>query len=214
MNSCLICDDHQMMLQALRGSVQMSWPQAEITLASNFPSAWSSAAARPDLILCDLGMPGAAPVEGIRRLRAAAPESPVLVVTGVEDDQILLDMFELGVAGFIPKVSSPTILELAIRLILAGGHYLPERMIKLTSRLSETSSEPPSFAAGANFSKLTVRQIEVLRMIATGKSNKEIARALCLSPATVKAHVAAVIAALGSANRTEAAFAARNLGVI
>ena len=192
----------------------MSWPKAEITLASDFPSAWSSAAVGPDLILCDLGMPGAAPVDGIRRLRDVAPESPVLVVTGVEDDQILLDMFELGVAGFIPKVSSPTILELAMRLILAGGHYLPERMIKLTSRLSETGSEPPTFAAGAGFSKLTVRQIEILRMIATGKSNKEIARALCLSPATVKAHVAAVIAALGSANRTEAAFAARNLGVI
>lgn len=192
----------------------MSWPRAEITLAGDFPSAWSSAAAGPDLILCDLGMPGAGPVEGIRRLREVAPGSPVLVVTGVEDDQILLDMFELGVAGFIPKVSSPTILELAMRLILAGGRYLPERMIKLTSRLSETGSEPPTFAAGAGFSKLTVRQIEILRMIATGKSNKEIARALCLSPATVKAHVAAVIAALGSANRTEAAFAARNLGVI
>lgn len=194
--------------------MQMSWPRAEITLAGDFPSAWSSAAAGPDLILCDLGMPGAGPVEGIRRLREVAPGSPVLVVTGVEDDQILLDMFELGVAGFIPKVSSPTILELAMRLILAGGRYLPERMIKLTSRLSETGSEPPTFAAGAGFSKLTVRQIEILRMIATGKSNKEIARALCLSPATVKAHVAAVIAALGSANRTEAAFAARNLGVI
>ena len=192
----------------------MSWPRADITLAGDFPSAWSSAAAGPDLILCDLGMPGAPPVEGVRRLRDVAPESPVLVVTGVEDDQILLDMFELGVAGFIPKVSSPTILELAMRLILAGGHYLPERMIKLTSRLSETGSEPPTFAAGAGFSKLTVRQIEILRMIATGKSNKEIARALCLSPATVKAHVAAVIAALGSANRTEAAFAARNLGFI
>jgi len=192
----------------------MFWPQAEIILASDFPSAWSAAAARPDLILCDLGMPGAAPVEGVRRLREAAPESPVLVVTGVEDDQILLDMFELGVAGFIPKVSSPTILELAIRLILAGGHYLPERMIKLTSRLSETGSVPTALATGDTFSKLTVRQIEILRMIATGKSNKEIARALCLSPATVKAHVAAVIAALGTANRTEAAFAARNLGVI
>lgn len=203
-----------MMLQALQGSVQLSWPDAEVAVASDFPAAWSSAATRPDLILCDLGMPGAAPAEGIRRLREAAPESSILVVTGVEDDQILLDMFALGVAGFIPKVSSPTILELAMRLILAGGHYLPERMIQLTAKLPETSGAPPRFAAGANFSKLTVRQIEVLRMIATGKSNKEIARALCLSPATVKVHVAAVIAALGSANRTEAAFAARNLGVI
>jgi len=214
MKSCLICDDHQMMLQALKGSVQLSWPDAEIILAGDFPSAWLSASTRPDLILCDLGMPGAAPVDGVRRLREAAPGSPILVVTGVEDDQILLDMFELGVAGFIPKVSSPTILELAIRLILAGGQYLPERMIKLTNRPPEPNGEPPRFAAGASFSKLTVRQIEVLRMIATGKSNKEIARALCLSPATVKAHVAAVIAVLGTTNRTEAAFAARNFGVI
>jgi len=159
-------------------------------------------------------MPGATPVEGVRRLREAAPGSPILVVTGIEDDQVLLDMFDLGVAGFVPKISSPTILELAIRLILAGGQYLPERMVKLTTRPPGANGEPPRFAAGASFSKLTVRQIEVLRMIATGKSNKEIARALSLSPATVKAHVAAVIAALGTTNRTEAAFAARNFGVI
>lgn len=214
MNNCLICDDHQMMLQALKGSVQLSWPETDIVLASDFPSAWSSAAAHPDLILCDLGMPGATPVDGIRQLREAAPTSPILVVTGAEDDQLLLDMFALGVAGFIPKVSSPTILELAIRLVLAGGHYLPERMIQLTGRPDQANGKSAHFAVNASFSKLTVRQIEVLRMIATGKSNKEIARALCLSPATVKAHVAAVIAALGSANRTEAACAARDFGLI
>ncbi|HWW57022.1 MAG TPA: response regulator transcription factor [Sphingopyxis sp.] len=214
MNNCLICDDHQMMLQALKGSVQLSWPDTDILLASDFPSAWAAAKAHPDLILCDLGMPGAAPVDGIRRLRETTPNSPILVVTGVEDDQLLLDMFALGVAGFIPKVSSPAILELAVRLILAGGHYLPERMIQLTGRPHQANGTSPNFAANAHFSKMTGRQIEVLQMIATGKSNKEIARALCLSPATVKAHVAAVIAALGSANRTEAAFAARNFGLI
>lgn len=214
MNNCLICDDHQMMLQALKGSVQLSWPDTEIILASDFPSAWSSAAAHPDLILCDLGMPGAAPVDGIQRLREVAPESPILVVTGTEDDQLLINMFALGVAGFIPKVSNPTILELAMRLVLAGGHYLPERMIQLTEGAGQANRTASNFAANAHFSKLTLRQIEVLRMISTGKSNKEIARALCLSPATVKAHVAAVIAAMGSTNRTEAAFAARNFGLI
>lgn len=214
MISCLICDDHEMMRQALKGSVQLAWPDATINLAHDYPSAWSAAAARPDLILCDLGMPGSEPVDGIRRVRKAAPDSPVLVVTGIEDDQILLDMFELGVAGFIPKTSSPAILELAMRLLLAGGHYLPERMIALTSGSGQADRKVSHFAATYDFSRLTGRQIDVLRTMAVGRSNKEIARELGLSPATVKAHVAAIIAALGSSNRTEAAFAARNFGLI
>lgn len=97
--------------------------------------------------------------------------------------------------------------------LLAGGHYLPERMIALTSAQNEISGRR-RFTAADDFSRLTDRQVEVLRKLATGRSNKEIARELGLSPATVKAHVAAVISALRTTNRTEAAFAARNIGLI
>jgi DNA-binding NarL/FixJ family response regulator len=208
MKTCLICDDHAMMREALAGAVALGWPQAQVVEAEDFTGAWAAAAARPDLIISDLVMPGAGPVEGVRRLREVAPDSPILVVTGAEDDETLLALFRLGIAGFAPKTSRAAIIEAAIRLILAGGRYLPPRIVEIAVR-SGASAPPAPIAA-----RLTERQTDVLRLIAGGASNKEIARVLDLSPATIKAHAAAAIAALGAANRTEAVVRAREMGLI
>ena len=208
MKSCLICDDHVMMREAISGAVQFGWPDAAVTQAGDYQAAWAAMAAlTPDLCISDLVMPGAGPVEGIRRLRDAAPDTPVLVVTGNEDDATLLALFDLGIAGFAPKTSKSAVIEAAIRLILAGGRYLPPRLAELAAQRGEGAPLPPS-------ARLTERQSDVLARIATGKSNKEIARDLALSPATVKAHTAAVILALGAANRTDAVYKARALGLI
>ena len=213
MRSCLVCDDHAMVRSALGGAVRTGWPDAQVASAGDFPGAWSAAAAaRPELIICDLTMPGADPLIGISRLQQAVPGVPILVVTGNEDDALLLELFELGIAGFVPKTSSGEIVEAAIRLVLAGGSYLPPRVMALAK-----ASRPPDRADGANYGetcRLTDRQREVLKLLAEGVSNKEIARALRLSPATVKAHVAAILAALGTANRTEAAHRAHMMGLL
>lgn len=196
------------MRTALSGAVSAAWPEADVAAAADFPQAWAAAARRPELILCDLSMPGAEPLDGVEALRAAAPGSPILVVTGNEDDALLLALFDLGIAGFVPKSSSSEIIEAAIRLVLAGGRYLPPRLIALANRRGVA----PALQSGA--ARLTGRQLQVLELIAEGVSNKEIARALRLSPATVKAHAAAILAALGTANRTEAAHKARALGLL
>jgi DNA-binding NarL/FixJ family response regulator len=213
MRSCLICDDHEMMREALGGAVGLGWPDAEVVQASDFPAAWRAAAGGPDLIISDLVMPGAGPVDGVRGLIAAAPASPVLVVTGNDDDAVLLELLRLGVAGFAPKTSRSAVIEAAIRLILAGGRYLPPRLAELAigQALPGSVSEP---APGSATARLTERQTEVLRMIAAGQSNKEIARVLDLSPATIKAHAAAAFAALGAVNRTEAVMRAREIRLI
>jgi two-component system, NarL family, nitrate/nitrite response regulator NarL len=213
MRSCLICDDHAMMREALVGSVGMHWPDAAIATAPDFPSAWTAAAAAPDLILCDLGMPGASPLGGVAGVQRAAPTSPLLVITANEDDAVLLALFDLGIAGFVPKSSTGAIIEAAIRLVLAGGRYLPHRVIELASDRPRTEGVPVP-APNHGIARLTNRQIEVLRRIAHGETNKEIARDFGLSPATVKAHVAAILAALDTTNRTEAAFRAREIGLI
>lgn len=217
MKTCLICDDHEMMREALTGAVALGWPDVAVVQASDYPAAWAAAAKGPDLIISDLVMPGSAPVEGIRRLAEAAPDTPILVVTGNEDDGVLLELIKLGVAGFAPKTSKSAVIEAAIRLVLAGGRYLPPRLAELATR--DTASVAPSAAAPkltpeGFAARLTDRQLDVLRLIAGGGSNKEIARDLDLSPATIKAHTAAAIAALGAANRTEAAMRARELGLI
>ncbi|WP_293904828.1 response regulator transcription factor [Phenylobacterium sp.] len=210
MKSCLICDDHAMMREALAGAVAIGWPQAQVSEAADFPGAWAAAASRPDLILSDLVMPGAGPVEGIRRLREIAPDTPILVITGNEEDAVLLALFRLGIAGFAPKTSKSAIIEAAIRLVLAGGRYLPPRIVELAARQGPAAAASPSKPVV----RLTERQVDVLKLIALGQSNKEIARDLDLSPATIKAHAAAAIAALGAANRTEAVMKAREMGLI
>jgi len=212
MKTCLICDDHAMMREALAGAVAIGWPEATVVQAADFPAAWAAAAARPDLILSDLVMPGAAPVEGVRRLREAAPGAPILVITGNEEDATLLALFDLGIAGFAPKTSKSAIIEAAIRLVLAGGRYLPPRIAELAAGRRGPGEAPGGYAAAGP--RLTERQTDVLKLIATGQSNKEIARDLDLSPATIKAHAAAAIAALGAVNRTEAVIKARGLGLI
>ncbi len=195
-----------MLREALAGAVALGWPDAAITQCGDFPGAWAAAEARPELILCDLVMPGAGPVEGIRRLRAIAPATPILVVTGTEDDAVLVALFELGVAGFATKTSKSALIEAAIRVVLAGGRYLPPRFLDISAARGA--------AAPVAASRLTPRQVDVLRLVAAGLSNKEIARDLDLSPATIKAHAAAAIAALGATNRAEAVFRAREAGLI
>jgi DNA-binding NarL/FixJ family response regulator len=205
MKSCLVCDDHPMMREALAGTIAMHWPEAEIALAGDFPSAWAAAAAQPDFILCDLGMPGAAPLEGVAGIAAAAPGARLVVITADVSNDLLRALFGAGIAGLIPKASSGAIMEAAIRLVLAGGSYIPPRVIAMMS------SAP---AIADDQLRLSERQITVLARVAAGASNKEIARDLQVSPATIKAQVAALLAVLGATNRMEATARGRALGYI
>lgn len=212
MRSCLVCDDHALMREALCGQIALAWPEAQLHAASDFEQAWALAAAkRPDLVLCDLAMPGADPAAGVAGVIEAAPGARIVVVTGGEDDVLLIALFELGVDGFIPKSVTGELLEAAVRLVMAGGQYLPPRMFDLASARRHGGEVGNGRAESLH---ITGRKIEVLRAIAEGYSNKEIALALGLSPTTVKTHAAAIIAALGARNRTEAATKARALGLI
>jgi two-component system, NarL family, nitrate/nitrite response regulator NarL len=215
MKTCLVCDDHGLVREAIAGMVRMGWPGVVVTLAADFPSAWQLAAARPDLIICDLVMPGAAPLAGIDGVRQAAPETPLLVVTGTEDDALLLDLLDSGVAGFAPKSASGAIIEAAIRLILAGGRYLPSRLADLARTRLQAGERPAIRDDAARLSeRLTGRQLDVLRLMSKGHSNKEIARMLELAPSTVKSHLSQILACLAATNRTDAAIKARLLDLV
>lgn len=196
-----------MMREAMAGTVAMAWPDATVTLASDFPGAWEAMESAPDLCICDLVMPGASPLEGISTLGARAA-SPILVVTGSEDDNLLLALFRLGIAGFVPKTARSAVIEAAIRVVLAGERYLPARFLQLI----DSNGGPIIGTAGTRI--LSSRQVEVLRLVAAGQSNKEIARSLLLSPSTVKVHLAAAMTALGATNRTEAVSLAQRTQLI
>lgn len=214
MKACLICDDHALVREALSGAVRLGWPNTRVTTVNDFPSAWAAAPGH-DCCIADLVMPGADPLTGIAGLRRVAPDMTILVVTGTEDDRLLLELLALGIAGFAPKSASGAIIEAALHLIEAGGRYLPARLVDIAaSRILQPqrtlSPAVPEVCRGL----LSDRQLSVLRLAAGGRSNKEIAISLGLSPATVKTHLATIQATLGARNRTDAAARARALDLL
>lgn len=227
MQTCLICDDHALVREALVGSVKMNWPAAVVSEASDFPQAWARARSQPSFCIADLVMPGAAPLDGIKGIMQSAPDTLILVVTGTEDDALMLALLKLGVAGFAPKSASGAIVEAAMRLILAGGRYLPPRLADIVAaRVDATHASDQSIIKAHGLAhrpdqvhqalpdQLTLRQIDVLKLVAHGKSNKEIARTLGLAPSTVKTHLENLFLTLGVANRTEAVGKARDLKIL
>lgn len=209
----MICDDHSLLRDALSMTLTTAYPEAEILQASDFIQAWTLSECLPDLVVCDLGMPGSGGSEGIARLLEITPKSRLIVLTGQEDDHTLLEVLALGVHGFVTKSTESSVIEAAVRLVMAGGTYLPHRMLELSVRAASTAPAKTETVT-TDLGRLSQRQLEVLGHLVMGQSNKEIARNLEISPATVKSHVAHIIACLGATNRTEAALKARELGLL
>ena len=158
-----------------------------------------------DLILTDLAMPGMPWHESLRLLRENNPETPIVVLSAVSDHDNVTKAIDLGASGFIPKTSPSKLILGALRLVLAGGLYLPSELL--------TNAAGTDDADGKN-NILTPRQLDVLKLIAQGKPNKIIANELHLSEGTVKLHVTAILKALNVINRTGAVSAARDMGLI
>jgi two-component system nitrate/nitrite response regulator NarL len=205
----LICDDHPFMARALAMAMEDALG-AEVTVVHRFADAAATAAMLTDLRLClvDFHIPGEDSAAGLAALRAAAPEARLLVFSGSEADADLRVALAAGAHGFLPKSASPDVIEAAVKLVLAGGRYLPERVETLAFGTANAAPAP------SRTDTLTGRQRDVLDHVARGLSNKEIARELAISPATVKVHVAQIIGILEASNRTEAVANARRAGLI
>jgi DNA-binding NarL/FixJ family response regulator len=216
----LVCDDHPLVRTALCATAGSMIPEHRPVPARDFTEAWRLAEEEDEIVLClvDLHMPGATPTDGLAGIKSRAPEAKLVVITGSESDEDLLAALRIGVDGFVPKTAEPGVVEAAIRLVMAGGRYLPPRVAELASVIPasgdvrETNSARPNFQAA--YGRISERQRDVVKLMAQGRSNKEIAKALDLSPATVKTHIANIIAAFGAANRTEAALHARESGLL
>jgi len=195
-----IADDHPLMRAALAAALRSVAPRVEFVEATNLAEALAllERPPAPDLLLMDLHMPGARGAEGVREARRIAPHIPLAVVSAEDDPMEMRTLLGEGIAGFIPKTDSPAVIASAVHLILAGGVYVPPALV--------TSAPPP---VGADTFGLTERQMEVVRLLARGLSNKVIARELGVSEGTVKVHLLAVFRALDVRNRTAAVLAAQ-----
>jgi DNA-binding NarL/FixJ family response regulator len=200
-----IADDHPLMREALASAIGNAVPGAQFVEAATLEATLALVAQSPgpDLLLMDLHMPGADGLSGVQAVRARSPQVPVAVVSADEDPVAVRAMLALGVAGFIPKSESPAVIASAVRLILAGGVYVPPRLIH------PGSSAFRALRAAEVPSGLTDRQMDVVRLLARGMSNKAIARELNVSEGTVKVHLLAVFRALDVRNRTSAVLAAQ-----
>ena len=198
----LVADDHGLIREGLKLQLQALEPGADVFEAASFDevSAQIASVGEFDLLLLDLGMPGGDGMKSLSLLCNRYPEMPIIVVSGSENREVIEKAIDLGAAGYIPKSMAMNVMMNAIRLVLSGGVYLPENLLRNPpsdgNTLPARAEEPPD--------PLTQRQIDVLCLMCEGLANKEIARELGISPHTVKIHVAAILRALHVENRTQA----------
>ncbi|MFJ9648517.1 response regulator [Streptomyces sp. NPDC004244] len=195
----LLVDDHQVVRRGLRTFLEV---QDDIEVVGEAADGEEGVARaeelRPDVILMDVTMPGTDGIEALRRLRALANPARVLVVTSFTEQRTVVPALRAGAAGYVYKDVDPDALAGAIRSVHAGHVVLQPEVAEALLSQEEQSG------AGRGGS-LTEREQEVLALIADGRSNREIARALVLSEKTVKTHVSNILMKLDLADRTQAA---------
>lgn len=205
----LVADDHPLFREALKGAVSKLLPQARLVESDSAEGLLASAEAHPeaDLVLLDLNMPGAHGFSALVHLRAVQPQLPVVVVSAREEPSVVRRALEHGAAGFIPKSSDPATIRAAIAAVLDGGQWAPVQAD------AAEGLAPEEARVAERLRELTPQQFKVLGMLGSGLLNKQIAHALGVSEATVKAHMTAILRKLGASNRTQAILMAGRLAV-
>ncbi len=216
----LVADDHHLVREGLKLALREIDPDVVVIEADSLAKAIDAFRQNPDvdLVLLDLTMPGNTGLSVLEGFEQSCPEARVVVCSASYDLQTVQSAVRRGVLGFIPKLAGKDALISAVRFILAGGIYIP-----LEAMMAMPEEERPAYAPSrvANTvavsrtprdAGLTNRQIEVLRQLLEGKSNKQICRDMNLAMGTVKGHVAAILVALKVSSRAEAIAGAMKLG--
>ena len=206
----LIADDHPIVRDGL---IAMLGTQPDFEVAGEAATGAEvvSAAARlnPDVVLLDLEMPEMDGVEAIRRLRQLSPTVRAIVFTAFDTDERIVGAVQAGANGYLLKGVPRDEIFNAIRIVSRGGSLLqPVVASKLMQQLSS------KFDPATGYEPLTDRELEVLQVLAQGKSNKEIAAALGVTERTVKFHVSSILGKLDAGNRTEAVTIAAQRGLV
>jgi DNA-binding NarL/FixJ family response regulator len=214
----LIVDDHALVSEGMALILKKLHPGAEAVCAASFAQANATLREQSgfDLILLDLSLGDVGDLSGLRHLRALYPEIPVVVVSGQDSRETVIEALDAGAMGFIPKSSSTPTLANALRLVFNGGIYVPPLVLSARADASAVPPMPLRVASGPALEALhlTSREVQVLSLLTQGLSNKHIARQLAISDNTVRKHVTTVLRALGVRNRTEAVLEVARRGLL
>ena len=206
----LIADDHPVVRDGLAAMLGTQ-PDFEVvaTAANGQEAVRLAAELQPDVVLLDLEMPELDGVAALARMRTARPDVRALVFTAFDTDERILAAVRAGAQGYFLKGAPRDELFRAVRIVSEGGSLLqPVVATKLLRRMATTAGAEPPAAA------LTGREAQVLRLLAQGRANKEIAAELVISERTVKFHVSSILSKLGAGNRTEAVKLAVQRGLV
>lgn len=210
----LLVDDQSLFREALRTLLSLQ-PDLEIVAeAENGERAVALAKVhRPDVVLMDLRMPVLGGVEATRRLTQAVPSARVVVLTTFEEDEDVFEALRAGAAGYLLKACSADKLCEAVRAAAKGTAVLePTVAARLLAEVNRGAGRGANLTATTD--PLTDRERAVLRLLAAGRSNKEIGAELGITEGTVKNHMTNVLGKLGVLDRTQAALRARDLGLV
>jgi DNA-binding NarL/FixJ family response regulator len=199
----LLADDHEVVREGTRRFIDRTPGLQVVGEAANGLDALEMAGLlRPDIVVLDIRMPGLNGLEVTRRIKAELPEIRVLILSAYEDDQYIFPLLDAGADGYLLKTSSGSEVATAIQTICRGEKVLdPQITTKVVGRLTKPQA---TYQSDEMIEPLTAREMEVLRTVAGGKSNKEVAEALFLSVYTVQVHLRNIYGKMGVANRTEA----------
>lgn len=199
--SIFIADDHGIVRQGLRDYIALQDDMEVVGDAANGEQAVIRIQDHtPDVVLMDLVMPGMDGIEATRRVREMSPATRVIILTSFAEEEQVFEAIKAGASGYLMKDVKPEELARAIRGVQAGEPMLHPEIARLMMRELQRDNEQPRL-----HDQLTEREMEVLRCIARGMSNKEIAAELVISEKTVKTHVSNVLQKLHLADRTQAA---------
>jgi len=197
----LICDDHAVVRAGLRLILEKEKDFRVLGEAENTGQALEQATrAQPDLVLMDISMPGIRGLDAIRSIRAAAPQAKVLILTVHDDEAYFFQALEAGAAGYVLKGASVSELLAALRLVIHGGLPIPRT---LAPRLLNDYLHRVEDGGAPGYQELSAREREILRLIAQGRTNKEIAERLSLSVRTVERHRSSIMNKIGLQTRAE-----------
>lgn len=206
----MLVDDHPVVRAGLKAMLKVVGIAVVGEAKSGREAVELSRDLRPDVVLMDVSMPDMDGLDATRGVKEVSPESAVIVVTGVESSEYLRRAIEAGAVGYLVKGVEREVLVQAVRLVHQGGSLIdPSMLVELAQATNRERGTDDLTGLGA----LSPRELDVLRYIVEGKSNKEIAQAMSYSAGTVKNLVQGIIEKLGVSDRTQAAVYAVRAGL-